>query len=878
MAETVKIAELAIDNKKLLSTLQQTKKSIDELTNTQKQLKQAGDTSSKTFIENEVQLKALKQEYNSQIKVLQATTGANEKLTKAINEEVKGVDQAKANNAELVRLRNQVNSATEEGAAAIAEINEKIDRNNQLINTNSSELEQQKQNIGNYKEDIKGAAEELDVFNGGLGGMIQKSSESGGALGVLKGAMGGAVQGFLGLTKASLAFIATPIGALLAVLVGAFALIKNAMDRSEESTNKIKKAFSAFRGITNGLLKILEPLGEFLIDGLVKGFELAEKAVYKGLETISKGLKLLGFDDAATNLDKFNNKIKEAATTSKALADAEAQLTKAQRESQKIQLEYQKNAEKLRQIRDNENLTMAERIKANEDLGKVLKQQLNEELKIAQLALQTANLRIQAEGETKEALDEQAEALTTIADIQERITGQESEQLTNRVSLQKEAAEKAKEIADKAIARQEAELQLFIEQQGRKAKTLEEGLNIARQVADKEIEILQANLKNKNITQEEYDAEYLRIKNDLLEQNAQLAVDNAQRELDAYIQNHQSKIDNDLFFSEESLRIESERLNAIAEKRREFAKTQLDEGVINQQEYNDAINEINEENRVIQEELKAEREEAEAEKQIADIEYQRELMGANFDYNLQAQLDYLEFQKKQELDNAEKTGADKTAIEKKYADLETQIKRQTVQNKLDLASGALGNIAQIAGEESAIGKGAAVAQATIDTYKSATSAFSALSGIPIVGPALGAVAAAAAVAAGIANVKKILSTKAEKKYARGGILNGASHAAGGISTPFGELEGGEAVINKRSTAMFAPLLSSLNVAGGGRKFASGGILGSTDIPKATSLIDYDLLGSKMAEANQSLPSPVVSVEEINSVNNGLSVIETQATF
>jgi hypothetical protein len=56
-------------------------------------------------------------------------------------------------------------------------------------------------------------------------------------------------------------------------------------------------------------------------------------------------------------------------------------------------------------------------------------------------------------------------------------------------------------------------------------------------------------------------------------------------------------------------------------------------------------------------------------------------------------------------------------------------------------------------------KAAQIGQATIDTFKAATGAFSSMSSIPVVGPALGAVAAAAAVAAGLANIKKIASAK-----------------------------------------------------------------------------------------------------------------------
>lgn len=79
----------------------------------------------------------------------------------------------------------------------------------------------------------------------------------------------------------------------------------------------------------------------------------------------------------------------------------------------------------------------------------------------------------------------------------------------------------------------------------------------------------------------------------------------------------------------------------------------------------------------------------------------------------------------------------------------------TAKAAIDMAASTFGNMASILGEESKAGKAFATAQATIDTFKAANSAYAAMSGIPIVGPALGAAAAAAAIVAGIANVKKI---------------------------------------------------------------------------------------------------------------------------
>lgn len=67
----------------------------------------------------------------------------------------------------------------------------------------------------------------------------------------------------------------------------------------------------------------------------------------------------------------------------------------------------------------------------------------------------------------------------------------------------------------------------------------------------------------------------------------------------------------------------------------------------------------------------------------------------------------------------------------------------------------------------------------------------------------------------------------DETLAHGGMVHGRSHAQGGEKFRVGgrvlELEGGEAVINKRSTAMFKPILSRLNEAGGGKRFQFGGV-------------------------------------------------------
>ena len=113
-----------------------------------------------------------------------------------------------------------------------------------------------------------------------------------------------------------------------------------------------------------------------------------------------------------------------------------------------------------------------------------------------------------------------------------------------------------------------------------------------------------------------------------------------------------------------------------------------------------------------------------------------------------------------------------TQKSKKLAEEEVKFKKalrqQDIANAVMASSAILGTIVSLVGEGSAIGKAAAVAQATMDTYTSATAAYSSTVGIPIVGPVLAPIAAGVAIAAGIANVKKILSTKIPGPDSAGG--------------------------------------------------------------------------------------------------------------
>ena len=141
------------------------------------------------------------------------------------------------------------------------------------------------------------------------------------------------------------------------------------------------------------------------------------------------------------------------------------------------------------------------------------------------------------------------------------------------------------------------------------------------------------------------------------------------------------------------------------------------------------------------------------------------------------------------------------------------------------------------------------------------------------------------VAAGIAIPPIVAATAgqvaviASQKFADGGMVYGNSHANGGEKFAVGgrvvELEGGEAVINKRSTSMFRSQLSAINQAGGGVKFADGGLLNMPSF--ATN--QFNALGMNGLTGAVSQGGRVYVLEsDITSTQNDVSLIQSQAGF
>lgn len=114
------------------------------------------------------------------------------------------------------------------------------------------------------------------------------------------------------------------------------------------------------------------------------------------------------------------------------------------------------------------------------------------------------------------------------------------------------------------------------------------------------------------------------------------------------------------------------------------------------------------------------------------------------------------------------------------------------------------------------------------------------------------------------------------KAAKGKLIVGPSHAAGGTLI---EAEGGEAIINRRSVSMFAPLLSAINEAGGGVPFARPLSDGGYSIRNSSAAKNITLEDMQTAISDAvSQVQVVATIEDIRREDSNYMQIQNRASY
>ena len=246
----------------------------------------------------------------------------------------------------------------------------------------------------------------------------------------------------------------------------------------EDPLESIKNLGTAIKNnIIERFTSAIEAIG-FLGDAIVKVFQgdftgAAESAKNAGKEFIDT---LTGVDDSFDKtvetvgnvIEATTKYVKETVKSAKANVDLAKSAEIAAVKQQGLVEEYDRQAEKLRQVRDVETNTIQERIEANNKLGKVLDEQEKAMLKQVDLQIAAAAAEFNKNKNQEntiallEAQNEKAAVLATI-------DGLRSEQITNQDALIREQIELTNSQA-------ESEATLGIERKRINAEAIEDDL------------------------------------------------------------------------------------------------------------------------------------------------------------------------------------------------------------------------------------------------------------------------------------------------------------------------------------------------------------------------------------------------------------------
>jgi hypothetical protein len=256
--------------------------------------------------------------------------------------------------------------------------------------------------------------------------------------------------------------------------------------------NPVESIKALGEGIKNNIIErfqsMLEVLG-FVGDAMAKFFTGDFKGALDSVKAAGTEMVdvLTGVDDSAKKIAEgttkaakaISNYVVETVKQGAAMTETNKQAEIAEVLAQGLIEKYDLQAEKLRQVRDDERFTIEERIKANNELKGVLEEQENAMLANAQRILDAKARQLSLDKDNIEFQKEYIAAQNELVGVQAQVAGFRSEQLMNEMALQRELfdldiskAENAQEVAEiEAEAAIEAELNL------QKQLTLEEELN-----------------------------------------------------------------------------------------------------------------------------------------------------------------------------------------------------------------------------------------------------------------------------------------------------------------------------------------------------------------------------------------------------------------
>ena len=812
---TTKVLEVVVDNNKAVTAISEYNRLIDEQKAKQMALAKAyqeGKISQSDYYKAMAQSKEVTKTYSRQVQELSKEIQNNIKM----DTEKQG--SLRALRAELSNVTKQYDELSEEErrAAKGLELQSKINAITASLKSSEQETGRFYRNVGNYAN-----------------GFVEAFTRMGGSMGGLQGPLNMAKNGFMALSS-------TPLIAILGALVSIIQKVIQNLKSSEASMQAVTVALAPLNAGSRLLQKTMQALGS----GIAKVAERLGRWAEK-LGLVTEEMKVeqqLVKDDIALQM-RERDIIRENADSQLKISQLRAKAADKLNYTEKERIEFLKQAvaeedavakremevaaERYRILEEQSKL--AENSKEeNDELARAYADMVNAEKsyydKSRELQGQITEATTAARAKEKERIDKERQALAELADARVNIMkeGIEKERAQETANHEKKLAELRDRLKTEqnlsATARAAINQQIELEEQRHAQKMAQ--LDI--QATNERLEMEKKTIELRLGTAIKGSEEEFKFKQEQLRTQMEMEL------LNVKLTEEQKQLIRENYQKKEAQLVEEHNAQILAASRLEF-ENQIAEMALRHEN-------------TLQTELQMKQAELDALHQLegeSDAEFRARQLAAM------------------------KEVADK---KKEIADYEISIE-QTKYEAISQITGGLRSVLEAFGEENKeaaqAAKVLALAEIAINTGKAIAAGIAQSQSVPF--PAnLGAIATTiTAVLSGIASA---ISTVKSAKFATGGLVTGPG--TGTSDSIPARLSNGESVMNARSTAMFGPLLSSLNQAGGGVAFnpAAGG-----------QREGYEFLAAAVAAGMKSV-NLHVAVDEVTKVQDRVARIDEISTI
>ena len=659
-------------------------------------------------------------------------------------------------------------------------------------------------------------------------------------------------NGVIGVSKAFDLLKSHPVIAVISVITALFLKLANSAKNNEEQYVKLQQVLAPLKMAMDGITRVVESI----VDVFLSAAQAVTGLVGAFLDFIGVG-------------DSINQNSKDYIELEKQKLDLANKERSDLVENAKLSME----ASKLRQqAAQRDKYTHEQRVKFLDEAIAKEKKMAENELAVAKQRYEIAKEEAARTKNSKEVNDKLAQAAANLYKVDEEYNRKTRELYAQRSEAINMMNSENEQEAKKAIAikrKEAAALQVLQESENKLIKdSVEQQRATINTSYDKQISDLKVRLKTES---------------DLTKK--------ARKAINQTIVNLEKQRDRELAnVTEEAEREKLQREADYIEKR----LSAMEEGTI--QEYS-----VKAELLKKQKELELSNAQLTADEKLAiEDKYQKDLESLTSEYNRKKQekaMEALELELSNRLAAAKIAGEDELQVElenakkrldslqqlegesdaefkarqleaqQEYLDAKEELAQREIeieQAKFEAASqitGALSGLFEQLGEDNKafmiLSKTLALAEVAINTGKAISSA----------------VAEAAKGPFGIANAVSLIATIISNMTTAIGIINSAKFADGGLVEGPGTgtsdsipamLSNGESVMTARATSMFAPLLSAINVAGGGVPIQVR--------EKSSQALGEEMIARAIARGMQDV-HPIVSVTEINKVGSQVKVVE-----